>query len=110
MLSDQPETQNPSQPILNDHARQKSPESSEHSIASETVRELSPEDRGQVDEVEGTNPVELVALEESQKEARQEDRQPQDEKLKDSQKAYSAFTPKQRWMIVIISSVAGIFR
>jgi hypothetical protein len=60
-------------------------------------------------EVEGSNPADMLAVETSE-----ETRPSAETKTEDKDGAnirpYSAFTKNQRWMIVIISSVAGIFR
>jgi hypothetical protein len=61
---------------------------------------------GSISAVEGTNPIEAVAVQTSQEVKQTEggtDAGP-------PKKAYSAFSKNQRWMIVIISSIAGIFR
>jgi hypothetical protein len=62
---------------------------------------------GPAPHIEGTNPIEAIALETA------EETLPSDSPAtaqEPAQKPYSAFTKNQRWMIVVISSIAGIFR
>jgi hypothetical protein len=72
--------------------------------------EGSSEDETVLDEpsahIDGTDPVEAIAIEVV------EEASPKDSPVVKelAQKPYSAFTKNQRWMIVIISSIAGIFR
>lgn len=63
-------------------------------------------DSSLAEETEGSNPVDFVATETGPAIRASED-------IKSEETArvpYSAFTKNQRWMIVVISSVAGIFR
>jgi hypothetical protein len=60
-------------------------------------------------EVEGSNPADMLAVETSE-ETRPSAETKTEDKNGTNRRPYSAFTKHQRWMIVIISSVAGIFR
>ena len=60
-------------------------------------------------EVEGSNPADTLAVETSE-ETRPSAETKTEDKDVTNRRPYSAFTKNQRWMIVIISSVAGIFR
>ena len=57
-------------------------------------------------EVEGSNPVDILAVETSEIASPSEETKAEEA----PKRPYSAFTKNQRWMIVIISSIAGIFR
>jgi hypothetical protein len=60
-------------------------------------------------EVEGSNPADMLAVETSE-ETRPSAETKTEDKDETNRRPYSAFTKNQRWMIVIISSIAGIFR
>ena len=60
-------------------------------------------------EVEGSNPADMLAVETSEEMTPSAETKT-DDKDGTNRRPYSAFTKNQRWMIVIISSVAGIFR
>lgn len=60
-------------------------------------------------EVEGSNPADMLAVETSEGTTPSAETKTEDKDVT-NRRPYSAFTKNQRWMIVIISSVAGIFR
>jgi len=88
----------PQSPCLN---VQRPQDETEDSSEDDTVVE------GPFPRIEGTNPVEAIAIETTEETTSSD---PSATSQEPAQKPYSAFTKNQRWMIVVISSIAGIFR